>query len=410
MAQTKRRHIEYDQDDGHLITGDLGAPDEAAYEEEAYAGPSVGELLREAREQAGYEVREIAALLRIRPVFVEAIEQGRYSELPGAVYTTGFIRSYAELMGFDAEAMVERFRHEGQVMPRKPQLTFPAPVPEGSRVPSGAIIMVAALVAVVGYAGWYFLSSTNRDLADSLPTLPDRFLALLTGTEADEVPEGPTVEPAEPSVTATRPPATDTDAPRVAVVAAPAAEDGIAQDPAPDDDAATAETAAPAPAAATTVSDTAPPAGGTAASGASTAATTPPPVAPGLSFGGRDGDAADTGSLGVQLSTGPIAATDPAATAPANPAAPRSIVLRAVAESWVQVETAEGRILYSRVMAPGETYTVPADRSGLKMVTGNARGLQITVAGEPIPGWGERIGVVRNIALDPDQLMNGTAF
>ena len=69
----------------------------------------VGALLREAREASGRSVADVVASLRIRRVYLEAIEDGRFDELPGAAYAVGFVRSYATYLRLDAPALlVER--------------------------------------------------------------------------------------------------------------------------------------------------------------------------------------------------------------------------------------------------------------------------------------------------------------
>jgi cytoskeleton protein RodZ len=60
-----------------------------------------------------------------------------------------------------------------------------------------------------------------------------------------------------------------------------------------------------------------------------------------------------------------------------------------------------------RVLKPGETYRVP-DRPGLVLRTGNAGGLDITVDGRPVASVGP-VGKTRNVALDPERLVAGTA-
>jgi cytoskeleton protein RodZ len=83
------------------------------------------------------------------------------------------------------------------------------------------------------------------------------------------------------------------------------------------------------------------------------------------------------------------------------------IVIRAAADSWVQIRDASQTILLSRVLKPGESYSVP-ERPGLSMRTGNAGGLEISVDGSPVPPIG-RMGAVHNVALDPQALIAGTA-
>ena len=70
-------------------------PDDPGLDEPAThqpGAPGVGAVLQAMRERHGRELAEIAAVLRIRAVFLDAIEQGRYDELPGVPYALGFVR------------------------------------------------------------------------------------------------------------------------------------------------------------------------------------------------------------------------------------------------------------------------------------------------------------------------------
>jgi cytoskeleton protein RodZ len=84
------------------------------------------------------------------------------------------------------------------------------------------------------------------------------------------------------------------------------------------------------------------------------------------------------------------------------------IVIRATADSWVQIRDATQSVLLTRVLKGGESYRVP-DRAGVSMRTGNAGGLEITVDGTPVPSIGRLGAIRRNVALDPQALIAGTA-
>ena len=80
------------------------------------------------------------------------------------------------------------------------------------------------------------------------------------------------------------------------------------------------------------------------------------------------------------------------------------IVLKATQDCWVQVKNAEGDILLTRVLRPGESYEVP-DEPGLTLLTGNAGGLDILVDGRKLPPLGPVGTVKRDISLDPESLL-----
>lgn len=95
----------------------------------------VGADLRGARERLGWTLPAIAAHLRIRLPFLEAIEEGRTADLPGNAYAIGFLRTYAQAVGLDQDEIARRFRAEAAEANRKPELKFPAPVPSAACPP-----------------------------------------------------------------------------------------------------------------------------------------------------------------------------------------------------------------------------------------------------------------------------------
>ena len=61
----------------------------------------VAALLRRRREELGRDVPTVARQLRIRAVYITAIEEGRLQDLPGTAYAVGFVRAYADYLGLD---------------------------------------------------------------------------------------------------------------------------------------------------------------------------------------------------------------------------------------------------------------------------------------------------------------------
>src|SRR5262245_50716377 len=93
-----------------------------------YAGSGsatrVGADMRGARERLGWELPAIAAHLRIRLPYLEAIEDGRIADLPGNAYAVGFLRTYAQALGLDPDETARRFREEATHVNRKTELDF----------------------------------------------------------------------------------------------------------------------------------------------------------------------------------------------------------------------------------------------------------------------------------------------
>jgi len=390
MAQSNRKHLAVVHE---AADSPDNSPDPGAVDTVIDMNVPVGRILAQAREIAGYSLYDVAATLRIRHGLLQAIEEGRHQDLPGPVYAIGFVRTYAEFLGFNGDQMVARFKRESATVERKPDLVFPAPVPEGSRVPGGAILMIAVLIGGLAYAGWYYLSSANRDMAAEIAALPSRFASLLDGNIQPDPVSGPVVQPAAPN------------SPPSLQPAAPAAEPGPGERmtagpvvPGPTAPAGTPALPGPAPAPTQTAAAVPPaipaaPAAGVPQAGAAPQAQ-PPALPATMALADRP--------LGAAL------ANEPPATAPIPPAGDGRIVLKASADSWVQIRDRQGGLVMTRVMAAGETYTVPP-QEGQRLTTGNAGGLQIEVDGQSVGALGGPGQVVRNIALDPQKLRDRPA-
>lgn len=74
----------------------------------AGAGVGVGEELAAARAALGLSIAEIAQQLKFAARHIEAMEQGRFEDLPSGTFARGMVRSYARLLKLDAEPLVAR--------------------------------------------------------------------------------------------------------------------------------------------------------------------------------------------------------------------------------------------------------------------------------------------------------------
>jgi cytoskeleton protein RodZ len=300
----------------------------------------LGEELRDARMALGLSVEDVAAALRIRRVYLAALEDGRVRDLPAPAYAIGFVRSYARALGLDDDDLVRRFRESmGTVAPRKTDLVFPEPVPERG-VPAGALVLAGAVVAIAAYVGWWHWSGSGDRVVDAVPPPPPRIQELAAARE---------------------PPAPDPVVlPPIGALPLAAGPGGAAGPPAapPTPTAAAAATARPAP--------------------LPNAPAAPPPA------------------VAASVAT-------PAPPPPPPPDAPR-ILLRASAPVWVQVRNRETRaVLIGRTLQAGETFSVPGQGQHL-LSTGNIQRLDITVDGAPYAGFVPGTLARRDVALDPEAL------
>lgn len=287
----------------------------AGSDEKAYEAQRIGMDLRAARERLGLDLHAVAARLRVRPAYLEALEAGALEQLPPKPYALGYLRGYAKVVGLDPDKAAQRLKPCLEpVALRPPPLEFPAPLPERG-VPVGATLLVASLLMAGAYIAWYRLSAEGSLPAEGVQRVPARLAPL-----AEQAPPAPA--PAPP----------------------------------------------PAPAAASP-------------------AASPGPALPDLPQ---------------------VPPSSAAAAMPVPPTAPDSrIVLRATADSWMQVrERGGGPVLLSRVLKAGESWAVPS-AANLVLTVGNAGGTELVIDGVVAPGIGGPGVVRRDLPLDPDQIKDG---
>ena len=76
-------------------------------------GESLGQYLREAREEKGWTLEQAAFKTRILYQYLKAVEDDNYEQLPAEVFAKGFVRSYARLLGLDELQILPRFDESG---------------------------------------------------------------------------------------------------------------------------------------------------------------------------------------------------------------------------------------------------------------------------------------------------------
>lgn len=132
----------------------------------------IGATLRRARERSGQSLADASRNLRIRMAYLAALENGDFKTLPGMTYAIGYVRTYAQYLDLDVEKAIVLFKAEASDLNGPRQLVFPSPAPEG-KVPGGALMFVAAFLAIFAYAGWYHVTDSGRAVAGYSLEVPE---------------------------------------------------------------------------------------------------------------------------------------------------------------------------------------------------------------------------------------------
>ena len=124
----------------------------------AEPAPTLPERLYAARERKGVDLYRAERDTKIRARYLGALERGDYKELPGAVYTKGFLRNYALYLGLDPDEVLVQWRRErGDGKEQPPAIVVPKPIaaPRQGLTFSPSLIVVALLTIVILAFGVY---------------------------------------------------------------------------------------------------------------------------------------------------------------------------------------------------------------------------------------------------------------
>jgi cytoskeletal protein RodZ len=120
---------------------------------------TLGETLRQARLDKGVSLADAARETRIRRSYLEALEAEDPAALPPTVYTRGLLRSYAEYLGLNPQAMVDLYQPSARREPG-PQLRAAVPrVAIPRQIPLRPVLYGISTVVFIGLLGfawnWY---------------------------------------------------------------------------------------------------------------------------------------------------------------------------------------------------------------------------------------------------------------
>ncbi len=398
----------------------------------------LGDVLREAREEKGLDISDVARITHVRKEYLKALDEGRYGDLPEEVYTRNFIKLYAQAVGLDDVRLLERYSRERELAessvndaprPITPPSTRPRKQtrqPRAARGNGGAgivtillsLIFVGVLVgvAVWGYNELFFTSDSR------LTRTTEENTAAVTGTQAEA--ETPGAETGETGAGADEAGAAQTDPIRAAAAGAASSQAST------QDTSVTGAGAAPADTVFLTLTSV-PPNAEVSIDNYDFPGTTPltrAPMTPGenrvlrvnlegfepyevpidlsydrnLSVVLTPLESATGGTLiegaGAATDTvvdGAVVDTD-APTGGAVPGAEGTLTVTAEATSWLEVyggaARGEGETLLYRNVEPGETLTF---ETPVYLFAGNAGGVLVAEGGgerAPLGGSGQVLG------------------
>lgn len=159
---------------------------------------TLGEKLRQAREERGFTLGDVAEQTRISSLYLESIENDDYRILPGGIFNKGFVKSYAKFVGIsetealsDYSALISssaKPEEEDSVKVYRPEVLTDDRA-SSSMLPT---VILAAVILGLMTAGILFLVNYIRQPQEPAP------VASNTKPQTNSVAETP-AEPAPPA-------------------------------------------------------------------------------------------------------------------------------------------------------------------------------------------------------------------
>ena len=359
----------------------------------------LGDLMRGERATLGKSLLDVQRELKIKATYIAAIENADVSAFETQGFVAGYVRSYARYLGMDPDWAFQKFCHEANftvahgmsaaassatITAKRTSLDFGDPlanpnatfVPRGetlfARIEPGAVgsvMVLAALIGAIGYGGWSVLQEVQR--VQLAPV--DRAPAVVA-----EIDPLAGVQPVAPIVAQT-PAAVASDSIQGALAEAdtsarPDLMDRLYRPQALD---VPVMVSRDGPIAAIDPRET----GTLGAPGAASLAS------------------AVDDALAVALDSGVQVVAD---------AAPQLEVL-AVRPSWVRVQSADGTVLFEKILDAGERYAVPQLEEPPVLRAGNSGSVYFAVNGQTYGPAAPGASVVKNVALSAESLSQSFA-
>lgn len=131
-----------------------------------------GAILRKAREERGWSYKDVEERIKIRPLYLQALEEEDYNTLPGKAYTKGFLRTYSKLLGLDAEMIVGYYNESLEEEKEPDVIPHLTPIQTAPVWFKPVVLIVTAIIAIAVVVGitYYSKIGENPRGSDYTPT------------------------------------------------------------------------------------------------------------------------------------------------------------------------------------------------------------------------------------------------
>ena len=133
--------------------------DEETRDWEFPSGKELGALFRNKREKMGLSYAQISAQTKLRPHFLEALENEEWDHLPSPTFVKGFIRSYARALGLAEDGLLALYQ---EITPRRHETPGPVMPPVNKRKKLSLYLFLIIVCSAAGFAFYTWMEDPTR--------------------------------------------------------------------------------------------------------------------------------------------------------------------------------------------------------------------------------------------------------
>lgn len=121
----------------------------------------LGTVFKSKREEMNLTLKEVENATSIRTPYLAAIEEGRALQFLSPVYAQGFIRQYAQFLGFELDKLTKDYPDAFRPTMERQEFSYGIGTLEKRESPQGSIrwmpnLIWGSLILALGLAAWYF--------------------------------------------------------------------------------------------------------------------------------------------------------------------------------------------------------------------------------------------------------------
>ncbi len=118
----------------------------------------VGDILRAERLRQGLTIDDLSQMTKIRRDYLEALEEGRYQQLPNHVYTRGFVLACARALRMNPDRVLPFYRREYKDAPEIKPTKIPQPISADQfQLTPGKVFVILTSIVITGFLVFLFL-------------------------------------------------------------------------------------------------------------------------------------------------------------------------------------------------------------------------------------------------------------